>query len=102
MKLSDALAPIDDVGEKVIDTTEEYVAKADDVVLGRVMRIMDHVSRTYFVDTRRYIFCMLSLLFIAHPNSLVLPHHLSTNETGTSIRDTQNTRRRWWHLRHTL
>ena len=47
MKLSDALAPIDDVGEKVIDTTEEYVAKADDVVLGRVMRIMDHVSRTY-------------------------------------------------------
>lgn len=44
MKFADALAPIDDVGEKVIDTTEEYVKKADDVILGRVMRIMDHVS----------------------------------------------------------
>ncbi|KAL7498731.1 hypothetical protein ACHAWT_006706 [Skeletonema menzelii] len=42
MKLSEALAPIDGVGEKVIDTTEEYVKKADDVILGRVMRIMDH------------------------------------------------------------
>lgn len=44
MKFSDALAPIDDVGEKVMDTTEEYVKKADDVILGRVMRVMDHVS----------------------------------------------------------
>jgi hypothetical protein len=42
MKFADALAPIDDVGEKVIDTTEEYVKKADDVILGRLMRIMDH------------------------------------------------------------
>lgn len=42
MKFSDALAPIDDVGEKVMGTTEEYVKKADDVILGRVMRVMDH------------------------------------------------------------
>ena len=71
MKLSDALAPIDDVGEKVIDTTEEYVAKADDVVLGRVMRIMDHVSRTYYVDTRRHIhlYCAIDYLF----DSLLTP-----------------------------
>ncbi len=53
MKFADALAPIDDVGEKVIDTTEEYVKKADDVILGRVMRIMDHVSICIclFLDT---------------------------------------------------
>lgn len=48
MKFSDALTPIDNVGEKVMDTTEEYVKKADDVILGRVMRVMDHVSTYIF------------------------------------------------------
>ena len=68
MKFSDALAPIDDVGEKVMDTTEEYVKKADDVILGRVMRVMDHVSMLLchlFIDTAHHIV----VLFIHH-------HHL--------------------------
>ena len=76
MKLSDALAPIDDVGEKVIDTTEEYVAKADDVVLGRVMRIMDHVSRTYYLTPAGNSVCYLfySLLTVTLSFSLHCSH----------------------------
>jgi hypothetical protein len=33
---------LDSAAEKIISTTEEYVGKADDVVLNRVMRVVDH------------------------------------------------------------
>ncbi|KAL7490671.1 hypothetical protein ACHAWT_000222 [Skeletonema menzelii] len=33
---------LDTAAEKIISTTEEYVGKADDVVLNRVMRVVDH------------------------------------------------------------
>ena len=35
-KLSDVLAPLDDAGDKVVSTTEEYVKKGDDLILDRV------------------------------------------------------------------
>lgn len=33
---------LDDAAEKIVSTTEEYVGKADDIVLKRVMRVVDH------------------------------------------------------------
>jgi hypothetical protein len=33
---------IDDVAEKIVSTTESYVGKADDLVLNRAMRVVDH------------------------------------------------------------
>lgn len=33
---------LDNAAEKIVSTTEEYVGKADEVVLNRVMRVVDH------------------------------------------------------------
>jgi hypothetical protein len=33
---------LNDAAEKIVSTTEKYVGKADDVVLNRVMRVVDH------------------------------------------------------------
>jgi len=38
---------IDEVSEKITSTTDEYVSKADDLVLGRVMRVVDHAPALF-------------------------------------------------------
>ena len=41
------MTKIDEVSEKITSTTEEYVSKADDLVIGRLMRVVDHAPAIY-------------------------------------------------------